>query len=49
MGEQKKPRIMLRGIDAVAATILSEEAVTVAVIEDSRRLGGALTFSPSLS
>jgi len=33
---------MLRRIDVVAATILSEEAVTAAVIEDSRRLGAAL-------
>jgi hypothetical protein len=41
-GVDKKPRIMLRRIDVVAATILSEEAVTAAVIEDSRRLGAAL-------
>jgi hypothetical protein len=35
-------RIMLRRIGAVGRNVLAEDSVTAAVIEDSRRLGGAM-------
>jgi hypothetical protein len=41
-GVDKKLRIMLWRIDAGGRNVLPEDSVTAAVIEDSRRLGGAM-------
>jgi hypothetical protein len=41
-GVDKKLGIMLRRIDAVGRNVRPEDSMAAAVIEDSRRLGGAI-------